>query len=292
MSNVKNQAHGLEKLVGEKKDRKDGVRFICITSGKGGVGKSTISSNLSYLLWKNGFKVGVLDADIGLANLDVMFGVKSKQNILHLLKGSATLEDILLKIEDGLYLIPGESGEEILKYSSEFMFDKFTEETGFLDELDFVIVDTGAGIGEHVQAFLNASDDVIVVTATDPAAVTDAYATIKIISKTKKDIYMIVNMAKNDKEAETIFEKISKVAKSYIDYEFNLKLLGKIKNHEYVVRSVRQRLLFSKEYQNSEPFFDLESIAKKLLNNMEHKVLETSEEGKFSKFFKKILAQF
>jgi flagellar biosynthesis protein FlhG len=292
MSTVKNQAHGLEKLVGEKKDRKDGVRFICITSGKGGVGKSTISSNLSYFLWKSGFKVGVLDADIGLANLDVMFGVKSKQNILHLLKGSATLEEILVTIEEGLYLIPGESGEEILKYSSEFLFDKFTEETGFLDELDFVIVDTGAGIGEHVQAFLNASDDVIVVTATDPAAVTDAYATIKIISKTKKDIYMIVNMARSDKEAESIFEKITKVAKSYIEYDFNLKLLGKIKNHEYVSRSVKQRLLFSKEYENSEPFFDLESIAKKLLNNMEHKVLKGSEEGKFSKFFKKILAQF
>lgn len=292
MSRIKNQAFELEKLVGEKKDRKSSVRFICITSGKGGVGKSTISSNLSYFLWKSGFKVGVLDADIGLANLDVMFGVKSKQNILHLLKGSATLEEILVKIEDGLFLIPGESGEEILKYSSEFMFDRFTEETGFLDELDFVIVDTGAGIGEHVQAFLNASDDVIVVTATDPAAVTDAYATIKIISKTKKDIYMIVNMARSDKEAESIFEKISKVAKSYIDYDFNLKLLGKIKNHEYVSRSVRQRLLFSKEYENSEPFFDLESIAKKLLNSMEHKVLESSEEGKFSKFFKRILAQF
>lgn len=288
---MKNQASKLDELVSATK-KPSSVRFVSVTSGKGGVGKSTFSSNLSYMLWKSGFKVGILDADIGLANLDVMFGVKSKKNILHLLKGSASLEEIMIKIEEGLYLIPGESGEEILKYSSEFLFEKFSSETSFLDALDFVIVDTGAGIGEHVQAFLNASDDVIVVTATDPAAVTDAYATIKVISKTRENIFMVVNMAKNDKEAQIIFDKILKVAKVHIKNPFELNFLGKIKNHEYVSRSVKQRKLFAAEYPNSEPYFDLEGISKKLVSYMEHNVLDLAEEGRFSKFFKKILAQF
>jgi len=291
MRAAQTQASSLDALV-KAENKKSSVRFICVTSGKGGVGKSTISANLSYMLWKQGYKVGVFDADIGLANLDLMFGVKTDKNILHLLKGTATLQEILVKIEDGLYLIPGESGEEILKYSSEFLFDKFTTETGFLDELDFVIVDTGAGIGEHVQSFLNASDDVIVVTATDPAAVMDAYATIKIISKTKEKIFLIVNMAKNDKETSIIYSKIAKVAKEHIANSFELKLLGKIKNHEYVSRCVKHRMLFVREYQNSEPYFDIESIVKNLLIAMEQNVLEFQEEGRFSKFFKKILSQF
>lgn len=287
----KNQASSLDALV-KSENKRSSVRFVCITSGKGGVGKSTISANLSYILWKRGYKVGVLDADIGLANLDVIFGIKSKKNILHLLKGTASLNEILIKIEEGLYLIPGESGEEILRYSSEFLFEKFTRETSFLDTLDFVIVDTGAGIGEHVQAFLNASDEVIVVTATDPAAVTDAYATIKIISKTKERIFMIINMARSDKEAGVIFEKISKVAKNYITNDFALKFLGKIKSSEYVSKSIKHRLLFMKEYPNTEPSFDLENIVKNFLLEVEQDVLEFPEEGRFSRFFKKILSQF
>lgn len=291
MKPLLNQASSLDALV-KSENKKSSVRFICITSGKGGVGKSTISANLSYMLWKKGYKVGVLDADIGLANLDVMFGVKGNKNILHLLKGTANLDEILIKIEEGLYLIPGESGEEILKYSSEFLFEKFTGETSFLDSLDFVIVDTGAGIGEHVQAFLNASDDIIVVTATDPAAVTDAYATIKIISKTKQKIFMIINMARSDKEAGVIFEKISKVAKSYITNDFALKLLGKIKSSEHVSKSVKHRMLFAREYPNTEAYFDLESVVKNFLLEVEQNVLEFPEEGRFSRFFKKILSQF
>ena len=98
-----------------------------------------------------GLNVGIFDADIGLANLDVMFNVKIKKNILHVLKGEATVSDILIPITRNLILIPGESGDEILKYSDMVFFERFMREAQVLDKLDVMIIDTGAGIGEHIQ---------------------------------------------------------------------------------------------------------------------------------------------
>ncbi len=289
---MKTQADKLDLLVEQKLDKKKNVKFIAITSGKGGVGKSTISANLGYTLWKLGFRVGLFDADIGLANLDVIMGVKAQTNILHVLKGHATFEDALVQVEQGLYLIPGESGEEILKYSGEYMLDKFIDASMIFDSFDFVIIDTGAGIGEHIQQFLKASDEVIVITAPDPAAITDAYATIKIISKERKGINVVMNMVRNEKEARLIFEKLKKVANSNIGPDLDLELIGKLNHDAIISKSIKQRAIFSKVNPGSEPAEDIENIARNIANKMEQKVLKETEKGRFGIFFKKILGQF
>jgi flagellar biosynthesis protein FlhG len=288
-----NQAQKLKELVASnatKKSKK--TRFIAITSGKGGVGKSTISSNLAYLLSQKGLNVGIFDADIGLANLDVMYNVKIKKNILHVLKGEASVSDILIPITRNLILIPGESGDEILKYSDMALFEKFMQEAQVLDKLDVMIIDTGAGIGEHIQMFLNASDDVIVVTVPDPAAITDAYATIKTIATLRNDVSVIMNQVKNEKEAVTIFEKIKKVAHANIGKELDLQLIGKINEDVKVSGSVKKRALFCVEFPSSQPTRDLEAIIAKITLKLERNVLVTSSESGLSGLFKRLIEHF
>ncbi|MDF1879900.1 P-loop NTPase [Sulfurimonas sp. MAG313] len=287
------QASKLKELVDEQaRSTAKKTRFVAITSGKGGVGKSTISSNLAYLMAHYGLKVGIFDADIGLANLDVMFNVKIKKNILHVLKGEATVSDIIIPVVPNLVLIPGESGDEILKYSDGSMFERFMQEAHVLDDLDILLIDTGAGIGEHIQLFLNVADDVIVVTVPDPAAITDAYATIKVTSKIRSKISLIFNQVRSEKEAQLLFDKIQKVARANIGPSLELELLGKVNADEKVGRSIKQRKIFSKENPLSPTTRDLEKIVKKLSRNLERNVLVPSEESGIQGLFKRLMTHF
>lgn len=268
------------------------TRFIAITSGKGGVGKSTISSNMAHVMAKHGLKVGIFDADIGLANLDVMFNVKIKKNILHVLRGEATVEEILVPIEKNLVLIPGESGEEILKYASSGLFERFMDNAHVLDDLDVLIIDTGAGIGEHIQLFLRACDDVIVVTVPDPAAITDAYATIKITSRLRNEIHVIMNQVRNAQEATSLFEKIQKVALVNIGNQLQLNFLGHISADPKVSMSVKKRALYTREFPMSTPSKELEMIVKKIAKKLERNVLATPQESGLGGLFKRLMEHF
>ncbi|QOY55443.1 P-loop NTPase [Candidatus Sulfurimonas marisnigri] len=290
---MNHQAKKLEELVASNnKNKSKKTRFVAITSGKGGVGKSTISSNLAYVLSQSGLNVGIFDADIGLANLDVMFNVKIKKNILHVLKGEATVSDILIPITRNLILIPGESGDEILKYSNQALFERFMQEAEILDKLDIMIIDTGAGIGEHIRMFIDAADDVIVVTVPDPAAITDAYATIKTIAALRDDIGLIMNQVKSEKEAVAVYEKIKKVALANIGTNLDLKLIGKINSDIKVSSSVKQRALFSASYPSSGVHKDIIAIADNISKNLERNMLVTPSESGLSGLFKRLVKHF
>ncbi|PAF52694.1 MinD/ParA family protein [Helicobacter sp. 13S00477-4] len=267
--------------------KKGKTKFIAITSGKGGVGKSTISANFSYTLSRMGYKVGVFDADIGLANLDLIFGIKTNKNILHALKGEARFDEVVYLIEEGLYLVPGDSGDEILKYANEDILNEFVQDDGILDDLDYMIIDTGAGIGEATQAFLNASDYIIVVTVPDPAAITDAYATIKINSKFKKEIFLIINMASSQKEGLNVFNKIKNVASKNLP-QLNLELLGCLYNNNAVKRSTKYRELLCKVEPLNNFSSDMRQITKTVLSKVEQNMLDVPKEN-FMGFFKRIL---
>ncbi len=286
-----NQAEKLQKIVKSHSPKKDlKTKFIAVTSGKGGVGKSAISANLANILSKHGYKVALFDADIGLANLDIIFNVKAEKNLLDVLKGEATLEDIMISINENLVLIPGENGEEILKHSSGFVFERFLDEVSILDDIDYFIIDTGAGIGENTQIFLKEADEVIVIVVPEPAAITDAYAMIKVMSKYKNDVNLLLNMVRNEKEANAIFNKISKVAKENIGDFLTLHNLGYLLNDKVVLKSVKQRILFTKEFPHSLASENLEDVVSSLIYKMERKMLDRKRG--FGDFFKRIVEQF
>lgn len=313
---MENQAAGLDKLLADSakradsaldfakesvldsaiKSNKKSTQIIAITSGKGGVGKSTISANLAYTLWDMGYKVGIFDADIGLANLDVIFGVKATKNLLDVLKGSAKLDDIILPIERDLLLIPGHTGDEIFEYD-ENMADNLKSE--ILDNLDFLLLDTGAGIAESIQRFLRISNHLIVVTQPDPSAMTDAYASIKVASKHKNKIFVIINQAKSLKEADNIFARIESVASANIAH-LDLCLLGRLQASDIVVQCNRTRKLFTKLFPASPISASIQTIAQNLLNNLSQNLSQNgaeqnmllNNESKFNRFLRNLLYRF
>ena len=258
------QASALQDLVRSRsKVQYSTTRFIAVTSGKGGVGKSSISANLAYALWKSGKKVAIFDADIGLANLDLIFGVKTPYNILHALRGEVSFNEVVHTIENGLYLIPGDSGDEILKYINTGVLERFLEESNILDSVEYMIIDTGAGIGGVTQQFLDASDMLIVVTMRDPSALTDAYATIKLNAKSKNDIALIINMAQNAKEAKAVYERIRNVAFEKIP-SLHLHYLGFLAQSNVIAQATRARELFYKVQPLSPAKIQLDEILKQI----------------------------
>jgi len=287
---LKTQADKLKNLVQNEKPKDLKTRVIAITSGKGGVGKTTITANLGYALSALGFKVALFDADIGLANLDVMLRVNPKRNILNVLKNECTLKDIVIEVDKNFYLIPGESGEEIINFADEMSLSNFLSQLDYFEDFDFFLIDTSAGIDKRVQTFLDAADDVIIVTVPEPAAITDAYAMVKVISEKRDIAYMILNEVHSPKEANNIFGKIINVAKVNLRSDFRLLMLGYIKNDKSIYISSTKRLLFTKEYPNSSVSEQVFSIARKIAKISERKVLE-KEKG-LSSFFKKIFSGF
>ncbi len=287
---MKTQADKLKNLVQNEKPKDLKTRVIAITSGKGGVGKTTITANLGYALSALGFKVALFDADIGLANLDVMLRVNPKRNILNVLKNECTLKDIVIEVDKNFYLIPGESGEEIINFADEMSLSNFLSQLDYFEDFDFFLIDTSAGIDKRVQTFLDAADDVIIVTVPEPAAITDAYAMVKVISEKRDIAYMILNEVHSPKEANNIFGKIINVAKVNLRSDFRLLMLGYIKNDKSIYISSTKRLLFTKEYPNTTVSEQIFSIARKVAKISERKVLE-KEKG-LSSFFKKIFSGF
>jgi len=287
---LKTQADKLKNLVQETTKKELPTRVIAITSGKGGVGKSTISANLGYALHALGFKVALFDADIGLANLDVLLRVNAKKNIFHVLKGECELKDVAVDIEDGFTLIPGESGEDIIKYADERNLSNFFTQLDFLKSYDFFIIDTSAGIDNRVQVFLEAADDVLIVTVLEPAAITDAYAMVKVLSEKKDIVYMILNEVANEKEARNVFKTIFEVAKNNIKKDFRLQMLGFVQKSKIISNSSIKRELFTKEYESSAVSEQIFNIARKIAKISERKVLD--EKSGIKNFFKKIFSGF
>ena len=242
-----NQASGLRLLRPAQP-----VRVLAVTSGKGGVGKTSISVNLAVAMAMAGKKVMLLDGDLGLANIDVMLGLQPSRNLAHVLEGKCSLEDTLLEGPAGVMVVPASSGKQHMAELSQVQHAGLVQAFSELSRpLDTLIVDTAAGIAGSVITFSQASQQVIVVVTNDPASLTDAYALIKVLNRDHgiRRIQVLANMATNASEVREIYENLRRVAEKFLDV--TLSFMGSVPEDEWLKRAVRHQRAVVQAYPNS-----------------------------------------
>jgi len=233
------QADGLLDVPGKPRRR---CRAIAIAGGKGGVGKSTVSVNLGMSLSMAGHDVMLLDADMGLANVDVLLGLAPSRHIGHVLDGSCTIEDLVLVAPHGLKVIPGGSGARRL---AQLGNGEHAAVIRAFDELEqppeYLLVDTAAGLSDNVAMFAAASDEVILVVCDEPASLTDAYALIKVLSRDfgVRRFRMVANMVRNAGEARALHQKLSRVSDRFLDVV--LDFFGSVPHDERLRDAIRRQ---------------------------------------------------
>ena len=218
---------------------------IAITSGKGGVGKTNIAVNLAIKLASAGKEVVLLDADLGLANADVLCNIDLPANLSHVIARRKDLGDVLVKAPGGFSLIGGASGLARMADLSDADRQRLVAAMGELErKADVILIDTGAGISPNVLAFTRAADHVLVVTTPEPTAITDAYAVVKVVSRDNADrrVSLLVNQVRNPNEARVVHERIAKVARQFLN--IRVSDAGYIPADEQVSMAVRKRAPF------------------------------------------------
>jgi len=266
---ISSQASKLINLT-KKKYNKSKTKVIAVTSGKGGVGKSTFTANLSYTLSSNNKKVLVIDADIGLANMQILFDIKPIYTINDYLQNNISIDKILLKTKyDNISLVAGKSGHSFLLENSQNQFSRVIREIKALEKYDYILIDTGAGLNSQVQEFLDISDEIIAITTTDPSALTDVYALIKMLSLSKKRLFLVFNQTKTFKIGQTITNSLINLAsKNRLNKNFMVKYIGNIDADSNIATTGRLRKLYAKELTYSECAISLEQISKNLRNEI------------------------
>ncbi len=262
-----------------------GPRVICVTSGKGGVGKSNFTLNLALALKQNGNRVLIIDADLGLANIEILLGISPKFGLLDLIKEEVTVEDVMIEGPLGIKIISGGAGiSEIV----DLPMDKLNKILNSMDLLknyaDFILIDTGAGISKSVMSFVASSEEIIVVTTPEPTAIADAYALIKVTTKEcNKVVSLIINKADNKQEGDNTFDKLHLAGKRFLN--ISIEYLGYITNDRNVQTCVKKQIPFYIGAPNSIAKEDIDSICNKLLGRKE-------DSKKFSTFVKKLSSFF
>ena len=255
------QASGLRKMQDLQK-----IKVIAVSGGKGGVGKTNVSLNASIALAQLGKKVLVLDADLGLANVDVMLGLRVQRNLSHVLSGECELDDIIIEGPAGIKIIPATSGTQSMVDLTP------SEHAGLIRAFsdmktvfDVLIVDTAAGISDMVLSFCRASQDVMLVVCDEPTSITDCYALMKLLSR-DHDIFkfkVVANMVRSPNEGQLLFEKLAKVSDRFLDV--GLELVGVVPFDENIRKSVRKQKAIVEAFPDSPASIGFKNLAKNII---------------------------
>lgn len=259
---MSDQAENLRQFVQHNAKR---ARVIAISSGKGGVGKTNTCVNLGIALANNGARVVLLDADLGLANIEVLLGINSLYNLQHVVSGQQTMMDVLVDAPGGIQVVPGSSG--IAKIADLGPNARDNVLAG-LEELqrhaDFILIDTMAGIGQNAVAFAVAADEVLLVTTPEPSSIVDAYATIKTVFHQRPDakFHVIVNQVVNKQQAAAVAHKLADVTGRFL--ERKVAFAGFIPRDPRVMQAVMQTAPYILRYPNAPASRAVETIAARL----------------------------
>ncbi|MBP3569472.1 MAG: MinD/ParA family protein [Lachnospiraceae bacterium] len=269
------QATQLRKMM--QTDAKPQARVITVTSGKGGVGKTSISLNLAIQLTRMGKKVVVFDADFGLANIEVMLGVRPQYNLADMMFHGKELADILTQGEEGICFISGGSGIQELASMNREQVLYLTSRLVELDQFaDVIIVDTGAGISDSVLEFVLSSTEVLLVATPEPTSITDAYALLKALnrkaefSKEETSIKMISNRVRSEAEGQNLYEKMRVVSDKFLSIP--IEYIGAVPMDEQITKAVMR--------QKPVSVINPEAPAAKAIKKIAGKILELDSETK------------
>ena len=255
------QAHGIRQMKSSRP-----VRVIAVTSGKGGVGKSNVSVNLAVTLAQGGERVMVMDADMGLANIDVLLGLSPTMNLSHVVNGECSLEDTILEGPSGVKIVPASSGiaamSDLTPAQNAGVIRSFSELTLPIDTL---IIDTAAGLSDSVVSFTRAAREVIVVVCDEPASITDAYAMIKVLNRDYgvERFHVLSNQTTSIQQGRELYMKLSRVSDRYLDVALNY--LGAIPYDDYLKKAVQKQKCVLETYPRSPASMAFRQIAKKTL---------------------------
>lgn len=225
------------------------TKTLSITSGKGGVGKTSVVVNLAYDLGQRGHRVLILDGDLGMANADIMFAVKCKYNLNDVLKGRKRLEEVIMNVAPNVYLIPGGSGiygmSRLDALEKQLLLDQVT---CLEEEFDYMLIDTAPGIEDHVLYLNSAAQEIVVVVTPDPSSLTDAYAVIKVLHQRfhESRFSILCNFVKDEVEALNVFKRLSEVSSQFLcvglDYVGYIPLdpiLRRVTKQQQLLRAVQ-----------------------------------------------------
>ena len=279
---MQDQATRLRQLVGDKTEYKTlvtednsaslraGAKVLAVTSGKGGVGKTNITVNLAIALKRAGKKVLVIDADLGMAKVDVVLGSRSHKHLLNLLEDGVELNNVLINGPYGVKYISGGSGiEKAMDFSMEQRQLLMQKLAACGSQADIILLDTGAGLGKNVMDFVLAADEVLLITTPEPTALTDAYAMMKAYSMyaKEKNLRLIINRVYDEQESKDVAAKLKQTAERFL--QMPIDCLGYVYEDSAVMRSVRQQTPFLVANANCTAAKCIEALAASLLYGRE-----------------------
>jgi len=241
------------------------IKVIAVTGGKGGVGKTNVSVNLATAMAEMGHETVLLDADLGLANVDVLLGLRPKKTIADVLDGTCGLEEVMLQASDRLRIVPAASGtQEMTSLSAHEHAELIHAFNSIADNLDVLIVDTAAGISDSVVNFVRAAQEVLVVVCDEPTSITDAYALIKLLNRDYQmtRFRVLANMVLTEQEGRNMFNKLLTVTDRFLDV--TLQYVGSIPYDESVRKAVQKQVPVLKAFPKSKVALALRQLANKV----------------------------